>query len=67
MLMNYLMEKKECNKIGEQLRRVRGKGKEKKNSTECRIFIRLKPYRNKPHSMMQGSEPVQTSIQHQSE
>lgn len=68
MSMNYLMEKKDCNKIREQLKRVREKGEEQKNSAGCRIFLRLKPYQNKPsHSMMQGSEPVQTSTQHQSE
>lgn len=48
MLTNYLMEKKECNKIRAQLRRVREKRKEQKNSTGCRIFLRLKTYQNKP-------------------
>ena len=30
------------------MRRVREKGKEEKNSAGCRIFLRLKPYQNKP-------------------
>ena len=30
MSMNYLMEKKDCNKIREQLKRVREKGEEQR-------------------------------------
>lgn len=62
MSMNYLMEKKDCNKIREQLKRVREKGEEQKNSAGWRIFLRLKPYQNKPFTFYDARLRVSSNL-----
>lgn len=60
MLMNYLMEKNEENRRA--IEKSTGKGKVKRNSTGRRIFLRLKPYRNKPDTFYDASLRASSSL-----